>query len=76
MGHCTVCLLYTHFQVGEFIDIHLVFSDKLLLRSYKRLTLSLLRVTLDFDYMKMSNARRFYSSKGDPLGVKGLRNAR
>ena len=53
MGHCTVCLLYTHFQAGEFIDIHLVFSDKLLLRSYKRLTLSLPRVTLDFDYMKI-----------------------
>ena len=22
----------------------------------------------------LSNARRFYSSKGDPLGVKGLKN--
>ena len=53
MGHCTVCLLYTHFQAGEFIDIHLVFSDKLLLRSYERLTLSLPRVTLDFDNMKI-----------------------
>ena len=53
MGHCTVCLLYTHFQAGEFIDIHLVFSDKLLLRSYKRLTLSLPRVTLNFDYVEI-----------------------
>ena len=52
------------------------FSDKVLLRSYKRLTLSLPRVTLDFDYVyvdfTLSNARRFYSSKGDALGVKGL----
>ena len=33
------------------------------------LTLSLPRVTIDF---ALPNTGRFYSSKGDPLGVKGL----
>ena len=28
----------------------------------------------DFIDFTLSNARRFYSSKGDPLGVKGLKN--
>ena len=27
----------------------------------------------DFIDLTLSNARRFYSSKGDPLGVKGLK---
>ena len=35
------------------------------------LTLSLPRVTLIIDFA-LPNAGRFYSSKGDPLGVKGL----
>ena len=48
MGHYCVLALHTlvYFQAGEYMDIYLVLP-----KSYKRLTLSLPRVTLDFDYM-------------------------
>ena len=59
-------------KLAKFEDEIIVWIDKSLTLSLPRVTSLILLCLTPVDFT-LSNARRFYSSKGDPLGVKGLK---